>query len=311
MKNSKAAAGVFWSFLSAFLWATTYIVARVLMKNPSSDIDPETLSLVRFAVGGGLLWCIAFITDRKALFDFKIRDYFNLALLGVFAYVGMSVLLFKGMQYTEAVNSSMIMGCSPVMTMLIGLLVGIKISAKQSIGMVISTIGGLIVVGVITLGGWQFVPGALAGDGLVLLAALSWAVSTVLAAKLLKGRNELAITSWSMVFAALILFVMSMCRPQGISLPETPMTWGYVLYIGIFATALAFFAWNSALSRISVNLVSIMQYLTQVMTLIMAYFILDESLGWFKLAGVVMVLGGMAFFSGKNNGSNKCPTAEK
>ena len=223
----------------------------------------------------------------------------------------MSVLLFRGMQYTEAVNSSMIMGCSPVMTMLIGILFGIKISARQGVGMVVSTLGGLIVVGVITLDGWQFVPGALAGDGLVLLAALSWAISTVLAAKLLKGGNELAITSWSMLFAAAVLFVMGMCRPQGIQLPESPITWGYVLYIGVFTTALAFFAWNSALSRISVNLVSVMQYLTQVMTLIMAYFILHESLGWFKLAGVIMVLAGMAFFSGKSKGRGKCSAAEK
>lgn len=309
MINGKFAVGVFWSFLSAFLWATTYIAARILMRDKSSDIDPETLSLLRFAVGGGVLWCVAFITNRKALFSFKFKDYFNLALLGFFAYAGMSVLLFKGIQYTEAINSSMIMGCSPVITMLIGVLVGIKISAKQGIGMLVSTVGGLIVVGVITLGGWNFVPGALAGDGLVLLSALSWAISTVLAAKLLKGGNELAITSWSMVFAALVLFVMGLCSPQGITLPENPQTIGYVLYIGIFSTALAFFAWNSALSRISVNLVSVMQYLTQVLTLIMAYFILNESLGWFKLIGVVMVLGGMCFFGDKGDG--KCSKAAK
>ena len=44
--------GVFWSFLSAFLWATVYVATRWLMRGEEAKVDPVTLSLLRFGAGG-------------------------------------------------------------------------------------------------------------------------------------------------------------------------------------------------------------------------------------------------------------------
>ena len=53
-KNASRKLGVFWSFLSAFLWATVYVATRWLMRGEQAKVDPVTLSLLRFS-GGGLL----------------------------------------------------------------------------------------------------------------------------------------------------------------------------------------------------------------------------------------------------------------
>ena len=42
----KTVCGFFWSLLSAFLWGTTYLAGRALMRD-GGEIDPVTLSLIR------------------------------------------------------------------------------------------------------------------------------------------------------------------------------------------------------------------------------------------------------------------------
>ena len=57
-KNASRKLGVFWSFLSAFLWATVYVATRWLMRGEQAKVDPVTLSLLRFSGGGLLLFLI-------------------------------------------------------------------------------------------------------------------------------------------------------------------------------------------------------------------------------------------------------------
>ena len=67
-----------------------------------------------------------------------------------------------------------------------------------------------------------------------------------------------------------------------------------MIYLAVFPTALGFYAWNAALGRVSLNLVTIMQYLTPIMTILMAWGLLGESLGLFEIAGAVLVISGIA-----------------
>ena len=134
-KNASRKLGVFWSFLSAFLWATVYVATRWLMRGEQAKVDPVTLSLLRFSGGGLLLFLICLATTPKSLFALSGRDYLKVALLSQFSFVGMSVFLFWGQRYTTAINSSMIMSSAPVLTILLGLFIGEKISLRQGIGM--------------------------------------------------------------------------------------------------------------------------------------------------------------------------------
>lgn len=107
----------------------------------------------------------------------------------------------------------------------------------------------------------------------------------------------MAITAWSMLFAALLLSLIDLFRGNLGSISSDASTRWLVLYLGIFPTAIGFYAWNAALSRISLNIVSIMQYLTPMMVLVMAWGILGEHLNWLKIVGALLVIGGVLFSS--------------
>ncbi len=74
-----------------------------------------------------------------------------------------------------------------------------------------------------------------------------------------------------------------------------------VSYIIIFPTVIGFCAWNAALSRVSLNVVSVMQYLSPVITMFLAYVMLGESLTWLQAIGAVLALSGVMIATVKPN----------
>lgn len=289
--------GIFWSFMSAFLWATVYVVSRAMMGGEGGQVaDPVTLSLLRCAIGGIVLFGICLALYRKELFAFKLRDLLMVALLSQFSMVGMSIFVFWGLSYTEAINSSMIMSCSPILTMLFGLFFGTRITVPQILGIAVCTAGCMMVL----LSGqgelhysWQ----SFGGDLLVFAAAAFWAIGAILSKKLVTVHHDMAVTAWVMLFASVSLLVINLFRTSYIVMPHNISGWTLVLYLGVFPTALGFYAWNAALNRVSLQVVNVMQYLTPLMTFAMAWAFLHENVTLLKILGALMVVGGVALVS--------------
>lgn len=115
----------------------------------------------------------------------------------------------------------MIMSSAPVLTILLGLFIGEKISLRQGIGMALGTLGCMMVIGVIAEHGFAYSPASFRGDLLVLVSALSWSIAAVYAKKVVTPGNDLAVTTWSMLFASVSLLVINCFR-----LGETPASIG-------------------------------------------------------------------------------------
>lgn len=299
--NSRQLTGVFYSFLSTLMWATVYVTVRYMMQGSEMGVDPVTLSLLRFGGGGLLLFLICLLTMRRKLFCLKGKDYIHVAILAAFSFVGMSVFLFWGQRYTTAINASMIMAASPLLTMIFGVFAGARISWRHAGGMAVCMLGCMMVIEVITRQGIRLSASGLSGDLLVLISSFSWAVSAIYAKRIITPENEFAVTVWSMLFATAMLLVIDICRFDSIVLPQTANTWWIIAYIAVFPTAVGFYAWNAALGRISLNVVNIMQYLTPVMTVLLAVAFLGERPGIFRLSGIVLVIFGVLMATLKRN----------
>lgn len=302
--NSRQLTGVFYSFLSTLMWATVYVMVRSMMQGREMGVDPVTLSLLRFGGGGLLLFLICFLTMRRRLFCLKGKDYIHVAILSAFSFVGMSVFLFWGQRYTAAINASMIMAASPLLTMIFCVFAGARIRWRQIGGMAVCMFGCMMVIEVITQQGLRLSASGLSGDLLVLVSSVCWAVSAIYAKRIITSENEFAVTVWSMLFATAMLLVIDIFRFDSIVLPQTASVWWMIAYIAVFPTAVGFYAWNAALGRISLNVVNIMQYLTPVMTVLLAVIFLDERLGFFRLSGIVLVLFGVFMATLKRSGGS-------
>ncbi len=290
--------GVFWSFTSAFLWSTTFISSRYLMK--VGAIDSISLSLLRFLIGGLILLLLGAVLFREKTFSVSATDLLKLAGLGLFGIVGMSVFLFAGQRTTTATNSSMIMQLNPIMIMFGGLFIGEKISARQVGGVFMSLLGCFLVVNIISLKGFAYSAENMKGDFLVLLSAGCWAFYSAFSKNVVKRTGGYAATTWAMLFGALELLVLvgiiSLFNfNYDYKLPVSTGQWWVIVYLGVFPTALSFFAWYEAMDKIDLSLLSVMQYLTPVFTIFMAFFMLSEKISLLNALGILFVLGGVVF----------------
>lgn len=294
------ALGVFWSFASAFLWSTTFVVARPLLSGKA--VDPVTLSVLRFAIGGGLLLAIGFFISRKNKSQIKKNktprisgaDWLRLAGLGLFGMLGMSGLLFWGQTDTTAINAGVIMQTSPLLIFVGGMMVGEKSSALRILGILTGFVGCLVMMGILTTHGLSFEAGHFRGDVIIFGAAACWAVYSLWGKSVVARLGGLTTTTWAMLLGAAELLILRLALPAPVLWPSGVWVWTQVLYLSLFPTAVAFFAWYEAMNHIPFTLLNIMQYLTPVFTILLAWFFLGETLSLHQWIGIVLVVLGVA-----------------
>jgi drug/metabolite transporter (DMT)-like permease len=283
--------GVFWSFISAFLWGTTFVGARFLLRD--GRVDAVTLTMVRFLIGGGLLLGVGLLLYRKRVAAVTTRDLLWCALLGLLGVCAMSVLLFMGQRTTTAINGSMIMQICPLMILFGAVFIGERLRATQIAGALVALLGCLMVTGVVTTRGIEYRADHVTGDLLTLLSAACWAAYTVMAKPVVARLGGFTVTAWTLVFAAIETAVLWLLMPAPAVWPAGGEAWAVVLYMAIFPSGVAFFAWYEAMDRIELSLLNVMQYLTPVVTIVLAWALIGERLSWLNGAGVLLVLGGV------------------
>ena len=283
--------GVLWSFISAFLWGTTFVGARFLLRD--GRIDAVTLTLVRFLIGGALLLAVGLLLRRSRVLAVTARDLLWCALLGLLGVAAMSVLLFLGQQTTTAINASMIMQTCPLLILFGGVFVGERLRAAQVAGVLVGLLGCLMVTGVVTARGIEYRTDHLAGDLLTLLSAVCWAAYTVLAKPVVTRLGGFTATVWTLLFGAAATALLWLAMPAPALWPSGGDAWMVVIYLALFPSGVAFLAWYEAMERIELSLLNVMQYLTPAVTITLAWALLGERLNWLNAAGIALVLGGV------------------
>lgn len=284
--------GLFWALLNSFLWGTTFICSRFLMKNGS--VDAVTVSLIRFSIGSGVLFLLGTVFYRDKIFKVNKKDILELALLGALGVGAVSVLIFAGQKSATAINSALVIELNPIMILFLGLFTGEKIKKFQYIGIGLGLLGCLMAIGIIKPSGVSIETHHITGELILLIAGICWACYTVFSKKITQRLGGFVAISWIMFAAAVELFIIRLLIPYDYITPHGTETWMVILYLSIFPTAIAYFAWSEALTKIKLSLLNITQYLTPVFTIILAWILLDESMSLLSITGACMVLGGVA-----------------
>jgi drug/metabolite transporter (DMT)-like permease len=77
--------------------------------------------------------------------------------------------------------------------------------------------------------------------------------------------------------------------------------WVSVLFLGIFCSGLAYLFWYAALEKKDSSIVGVYLYLEPFVTLIGAYFFLNEEIRWMTLAGGGLILLGVYLATRKSS----------
>ena len=270
--------------LAALFWGTNYAAT----KYAAEFLPPLLIVALRFTAGVLLL----FLALRLVEPETRLRREDVLPMLGVGCLgVAMAQIPFTfGISLTSASNTGLIFATAPVWGLLLGLALGLERPSRSGIlGVVLSISGTATVFHEGLVGG----EGArLLGDLLILVAAVGVGAYTVFSMSVLERKSPLAVATHPTLFGSPIVLLLASPLLPGLDWHVGAGAWAAVGFSAMFATALAFAAWQEGISRIGANRVLVYQYLITLTGVASGVVFFGESLGASKiLGGAVILLG--------------------
>jgi drug/metabolite transporter (DMT)-like permease len=271
--------------LAAVSWGTNYAAT----KYAAEFIPPLFIVALRFTMGGILMFCLLRILERGE--KLTLKDLLPVAGLGCLGVaVGQTAFTF-GVSLTSAANTGLIFATSPVWGLLLGSMLGLEVPTWRGVlGVGLSILG----VGIVFYEGLGAEGTSLVGDFLVLLAAIAFGAYTVLSMPVLERHSPLAVATYSLLSGGLVVMLLSFPYLIGLDWGSVNVgAWAAVAFSAVFATALAFSAWQGGINRIGANRVLVYQYLITITGVVSGIVFFGEVLGIEKLVGGAVILVGV------------------
>ncbi|MDD3412880.1 MAG: DMT family transporter [Lachnospiraceae bacterium] len=284
------------AFITIVIWGTTYIFTKVLLQS----FQPVEILFFRFVIA---YFVLMIISPKKMQVEKTHEKYFVFAgLTGItFYYLLENIALV----YTQATNVGVIISVAPFFTAIFAYLFikGEKLSLNFMMGFIVAMVG-IIMISYNGSTSFQLNP---IGDILALLAALVWAVYSILIRKISSlGYGSIQMTKRSFFYGILFmipaLYVLNY-HPDYAKLLE-PAILMNVLFLGVGASAICFVIWNYAVKTLGAVTTSIYIYLVPVITTTTSIIVLKEKINFVSIIGILCTLIGL-FLSQKRGKCEK------
>jgi len=284
--------GLAWILVSILCWVPLFPLAKRVLP----IVDAFALGSVRYAIGGALFVTILAVLEGRKSLRYEGR-LLRAVVFGVIGITGFNCLVWYGLTYTRPEHAAIIMGIqTPLTAIAVWLSRGVR-PAGFTLGCI--TLAFLGVLLVVTKGEptQALQGGALFGDLLVFLGALSWVVYTL---------SSVTFTGWSP-----IRFTVLTCIPGAFGLLAVNAA---AVAAGIAVVpslqALGSIAWQIAYFAVGTVVLGVLgfnfsvRYLGPLNTMLMlnlvpvGVFAIEASLGrsfaGVEIAGAALVIGALA-----------------
>lgn len=267
--------------LAAAIWGGVYVVSRVVLQ----FIPPVPLVTLRLLMTLLVLTPLYFARRRKA----SGTDYLLALLSGTLGFGLSLVMQFYGTAWSSAHIGSLITSSAPAFIALLALpVLGERLRGARVWAMLLALVGALVVMG--PGGGATSVRGVLA----LLLAAVTWALYTVLNRRIARSQDLTFVNFWTALFAFAFLLPIS---GQARTLPYAHFSlglWLGILYIGFISTALAMYLWNYGFTQLPAASAALFLFVQPVVGTVLGVTLLGERLSPWFWPGALLIGGGVA-----------------
>lgn len=305
MFKNKTYYGIACALLATMLWAGAFVVARLAV----GQISPMTLGATRWFVA---LLILCTFTLPRVKKEWPIAKRFlpqiiAAALTGVAAY---SPLSYFAAQTTSAINLSLISVTTPIFIVIISSMMGQKQSANTWLGCTIALIGSFYLVcngEMSRLLGLQFA----AGDFLMLLAAVGFAIYSLILRKIPEGLSQITIMSLMSFFAVLMLLpcvIWESTQPSMV-FNMNGIVFFSIVFSAVCSSIIAWFTWNLGLQHAGPATSGMIYYSLPLWGGLFAFVFLGETMGTVHLISGALIIGGIVWASRSPKSVEKTETA--
>ncbi|MBD2343302.1 DMT family transporter [Anabaena subtropica] len=302
-----------------FLWGT----AMVAMKGVIPHTTPFFMAGVRLLPAGVLILIAAALSGRPQPSGWQA--WLWIALFGIVDGTLFQGFLAEGLVRTSAGLGSVMIDSQPLAVALLSLWLfqeriglwgwlglGLGVTGISLIGLPDEWIFGLLGTGAeVTIGNWQNLFAS--GEWLMLLAALSMAVGTVLIRFVTRYTDPVTATGWHMIIGGLPLWGISSVTESQQWQNLVGSEWLALAYATVFGSAIAYGLFFYFASSGSLTSLSSLTFLTPIFALLFGHLLLSEVLSSLQWMGVFLTLISIYLINQRDNlaGKNQQPIMEE
>jgi drug/metabolite transporter (DMT)-like permease len=264
-------------------WASAFVGIRAA----AADYSPGALALGRLTIGAIAL--AALVAVRRPALPTR-RQLVPILIIGVLWFGIYFLALNAAEREVDAGTAALLVNVAPILVAIFGgLFLGEGFPPRLLAGCLIA-LGGVALISVASSGG----PGGATVVGILLcfVSAVAYAIALTIQKPLLRSLSGLTITWLGCTTGAIVCLPF---LPQ--LLAELPVanasSTGWLVFLGIFPTAIAFTTWAYALSRTTAGRLGSTTYLVPAIAIVIGWVLLGEVPAALSFVGGAIAIGGV------------------
>lgn len=289
-----------WKVVLAFalvyvFWGSTYLAIAIAVEH----IPPALMAGTRFLIAGPLM--LAYCAARGKRVSLSMHEALRLLVIGVLLLTTSNVVLAWAEQWVPTGLAALLVSITPIWFLVLETFVfpgEHRVSPRALIGIALGIFG----IGVLI---WPELSHTssigrreLLGCLVLLGASLSWATGSVLSKRWKLKVDAFTATGWEMTFAGIVNVVV------GVAFGDLQHTvWSArgltaIIYLVIFGSWVGFTAYVWLLEHVPTTKVTTYAYVNPVVAVFLGWFVLNEKVTGFILAGTVVIVAAVAIVTG-------------
>lgn len=270
----------------AAIWGSSFMFIEIALR----DLAPSTLILLRMASGAVALAVYIRVTSRSF---WALRPFaWPLALLGLANTAVPFFLIAWGQQYIDSGLASIFNASAPLFTALFAIAYdrSQRATGLRLVGILVGFTGVVLLVGFELSGGERAVLGGLA----VVAASACYGIGGLYAGRRFPGLPPSLVAFGALVWSTAFVLPFGMAQASSFGWEATLS----VLYLGVAATGMAYLLYFGLIAGAGASKAVLVTYLVPSLALGYGAVFLDEEVTALAIAGLVLVLAGVALGTG-------------
>jgi drug/metabolite transporter (DMT)-like permease len=274
---------------AALLWAGNFVLGRAMR----GHIPPIGLAFWRWALALAVL-LLLFGRRLAAQRTPLLARWKLVVLLGILGVGNFNLFVYLGLQQTTATNALLLNAAAPAFIVVLSFLSGLgRPTGRLLLGVALSLLGVAAILSqgrASTLLELRLNP----GDLWVLAAVLSWSLYTVLLSRRPSGVEPMVLlTALVLVGTAWIAPFYAWEIARGLRVTFDLVTAGSVLYVGVFASLVAYASWNAGVAQAGASRAGVFLNLMPAFGTLLAVALLGEPFRLFQAVGIGLIVAGV------------------
>jgi len=269
--------------ITVLAWASAFVAVRFV----GASYSPGSLALGRLLVGSVALG-VALLLSRRWVAPTG-REWALIVLCGLAWFAIYNVALNAAEQRVDAGTTAMLVNVGPILIALFaGLLLGEGFPRWLVVGALVA-FGGAVLVGAATSTADS---SDLLGVLLCLAAAVTYAIGVLAQKPVLRRLPAIQVTWMAAAIGAIACLPFAPGLLDDLGTAPVAAT-GWLVYLGVVPTALAFSTWAYALARMDAGRLGVSTYIVPPITIVLGAVLLGEVPPVLAMVGGVICLGGV------------------